>query len=104
MPMIGEHDGDEQELACLDAQVEEQQRDRDVALRQPDLAQGAGEAEAVQQPERERHDPGHPRARPDPPVTRVHDLGGDEHDAERDHRLDRLRRHVDEAERRERRA
>ena len=41
-----EHGGDEQQLTDLDADVEEQQRYRDVALRQADLAQRAGEAKA----------------------------------------------------------
>ena len=41
---------------------------------------------------------------PGRPADAVHDLGGDEHDAERDHRLDRLLRHVHEAERRAQRA
>ena len=42
--------------------------------------------------------------RPGRPAGAVHDLGRDEHDAERDHRLDRRRRHVHEAQRSRRRA
>ena len=49
---------DEDELAELDADVEQQQRQRDLGLRQPHRRQPAREAEAVQQPERERDDPG----------------------------------------------
>ena len=55
-----EHVGDEQQLADLDADVEEQQRERDVPFGQADLAQRAGKAEAVQEAERERDEPRRP--------------------------------------------
>ena len=71
----GRHEG---ELPELDAKVEEQQRQRDRVLRQPDLRERAGEAEAVQQTEGEGHDPGQPRGQARPPAPRVHDLGRDE--------------------------
>src|SRR5690606_17528868 len=53
-PNAAEHGRDEQELTELDADVEEQQRDRHRVLRQADLGERAGEAETVQEPERER--------------------------------------------------
>ena len=40
-----QHDADEEQLADLDADIEEQQRFRDVAARQADLAERACEAE-----------------------------------------------------------
>ena len=57
----GHHRGDEQQLTRLYAYIEEEQRNRDVSGRQADLAQGAGNAEAVQEPERERDDSGRSR-------------------------------------------
>ena len=77
-----------------------QQRDRDRLLRQTDLGQRAGEAEAVQQAEAERDHPRRARGQARLAAQAVHDLGGDEHDAERDHRLDRRPGHVHPAERR----
>ena len=52
-----EHRRDERELTDLDADVEEQQRERHGLRGHADLAQRAREPEAVQQPERERDDP-----------------------------------------------
>ena len=52
-----QHHADEQEVAGLDAQAEEQQRRWNVPGRQPGLAQPARKAQAVHQPEGERHDP-----------------------------------------------
>ncbi len=45
---------DEQDLADLDADVEKQQRRRQLRLRQPDLAQHGRETEPVQESERDR--------------------------------------------------
>ena len=84
--------GDEQELTDFDADVEEKQRQRNRPFRQADVAQRPGESEAVQQTERERHDPRPPRGRSRPPLPAVDDLRGDEHDAERDDGLDRRHR------------
>ena len=48
----------EEQLPDLDPDVEQQQRPRDIRLRQAGGLQPAGEAEPVQQAEGERHDPG----------------------------------------------
>ena len=53
----GQHDSDEAELTEFDADVEEEQRERDGVLRETDFAQRAGEAESVQQAEYEGNDP-----------------------------------------------
>ena len=97
-----QHGGDEQQLARLDAEIEEQQGDRDMPCGHADLAQRPGEAEAVQQAEGKGHEPGRARGDAWPAVARMQDLRRHEHDRQRDHRLDRLGRDVDEAERRRR--
>ena len=71
---------DEGELPDLDAEIEEQERERNRVLRQADLAERAGEAEAMQQAEREGHEPRPARRQARPAAARVHDLDGDEHD------------------------
>src|ERR1700730_7199008 len=50
-PHHAENDGDESKLSHLDADVEGEQRYRNVALRKTDIDQRAGETEAVQKPE-----------------------------------------------------
>ena len=52
-----QNQGDETELPDFDADIEAQQRQRQVLPRQAGARQRAGEAEPMQQPERERHDP-----------------------------------------------
>src|SRR5690606_32088872 len=44
-PRERQHDGDEDELADLHADVEEEQRERHRMLREADLGEGAGESE-----------------------------------------------------------
>ncbi len=98
-----EHGRDEQELAELDSDIEEQERERHGLLGHADLAQRTGEAEPVQQTERERDDPREPRrqvrrrgvgavANSAPPC----ELRGEKKDAERDDRFDGRRRNMDE--------
>src|SRR5262245_23464350 len=53
----GRHEG---ELTELDADIEREQRERDLTVGQPDLAQRARESETVQEAERHGHEPGHP--------------------------------------------
>src|SRR5690606_20405830 len=98
-----EHGRYEHELAELDADVEEEERERHRALGHADLGQRAGEAEAVQQPERERDDPGEAGrqvlllgyAR----GAAARELRGEKQDAQGDRRFDRRARHPDPAER-----
>ena len=90
----------EDQLTQLDADVEHQQRDRNRVLRQSDFGQRTCEAEAVEQAETERDDPGRPRREPGLAAQPVHDLRCDEHDAQRDHRFDRWTGHVHPAQRR----
>jgi hypothetical protein len=52
-----EHGADENELSDLDAEIESEERNRQIALRQTDLREGSGKAEAVQQSEAKRHHP-----------------------------------------------
>ena len=82
--------------------LKQQQRHRNRVGRQSDLAERAGEPEAVQQAEHECHDPRLPVRQPGSTGARVHDLAGQEHDAQRDAGLDRRRRHVHPPERRRR--
>ena len=102
-PRDDDHDTDrrdEQQLARLDPDVEEQQRQRYGLRRQADLGQCAREAEAVQQPEGERDDPRPALRQSRSPLPCVRDLAGDEDDAQRDDRLDGCLRYVHEAQRR----
>ncbi len=92
----------EQQLARLDAEVEEQQRQRNLGRGQTDLAERARKAQAVQQAEGEGDQPGEPVGEAEPTVAAAQDLGAEEDDAERDQRIDRPRRHVEHAEGRER--
>ena len=49
---------DEHQLPDLDTEIEEQQRERDLAGGQPDLGQRAGEAQSMEQAEGEGDQPG----------------------------------------------
>ena len=90
---------DEDQLADLDTDVEHEQRGRNGGLRQADLLQRAGEAEAVQQAETEGDDPGRARGQAGPAVQAVQDLHRDEGDRQRDDGLDRRAGHLHPAER-----
>ena len=65
----------------------------------PDLRQRAGKSEAVQQAEAEGDDPRRARRQPLRAAPLLHDLDGDEHDRERDRRLNQRAGHVDDAQR-----
>jgi len=56
-PARGRGRRDEAELSELDADVEREERERDLARRQPDLRERAGKTEPVQEPKRSRHHP-----------------------------------------------
>ena len=87
------------ELSDFDADIEHQQRERDLRRRQPHRRQPAGEAEAVQQPEGEGHDPGVADREARLPAPRAHDLGAEEQDRQRDRRIQRQQRRARVAER-----
>src|SRR4051812_27710286 len=89
---------DEHQLANLDADVEEQQRNRDRRLRQADFRERAGETESVHRPERERHHPRPACGDPGPATVHLDDLARDKENAQRDAGLDRWLRDVDPAE------
>jgi hypothetical protein len=76
----------EAELGDLDAGVEGEERQRQRVLRQPDLAQRAREAEAVEEAEARREQPGPARQRPAPPGG---ELERQHHEARRDADLHR---------------
>ena len=93
--------GTKRELAELDAEVEAEQRPAQRVLRQAELAQDRREAEAVDQPEQA----GHPRPEIAAGRRRVADqqvVDADQHDAQRDERLDERRRRSEDAQRRQR--
>ena len=73
-----------------------------MCLRQAGFAQPARKAQAMHQPEGEGDHPRRARGDSLDATTHVNDLRRDEDDAQRDDRLDRLLRHMDEAERRRR--
>ena len=83
--------------------VEEQQRERNRLPRQADAGECAGKAEAMQQPERERHQPGIPVQQAVIPLAAIHrttrELRCEEQDAERDHGFHRRPLYFDEAQR-----
>ena len=85
----------------LDAEIEEQERHRDVALRQADSLRAPAKPNPCSRPKMKATIHGsicrEPRAAP----SCLHDLGRHEHDAERDHRLDRSRGYMDDPQRRE---
>src|SRR5207248_11162034 len=85
-----EHD---QDLAQLHADVETQERPRERSVRQSELAEHAGEAESVDEPERERDS----RAPVAAARTRAKILEADVDDAERDQGLDDAPRDPDHA-------
>ena len=96
----GQHGGNEEKLTDFDADIEEKQCDRDVTGGQANLAERSGEAEAMEKPEGKGDDPGRAGGDASLALARADDLSGDESDRQRDHRLDRRRRHMDEAKRR----
>ena len=53
----GQEHRDDRELADFDAEIERDQRQQQRSLRQAEIGQHAGEAEAVDQAEAERDDP-----------------------------------------------
>src|SRR5262249_50853481 len=83
-PYQREHNEHEGKLPELGANVEEQQRERQRRLWNPQRGQRGREAEPVQQPEGERHDPRTARGESDLAALQLHDLDADEDDAERD--------------------
>ena len=62
-----ERDSDKRELARLDAEIEKEQRERNIVRRQAHFAQRAREAEPVQQPKRSRDQPGRAFGQPRSP-------------------------------------
>ena len=76
------HD-DKRELPGLDAEIEKEQRERDVVRRQSDLAQRAREAEAVQQSKRSRDQPRRALGQPALAAPAAQDFRRDENDAQR---------------------
>ena len=80
---------DEGELSDFDANIERQERKRNVALRQAEGGQAAGEAEAVQETEREGDDPRAPDGKARLAAPGADDLRAEEQDRERDRRVER---------------
>ena len=91
---------DEQQLPGLDAEIEGQQRQWHIGLRQADFIQCTGKAEAVQQTERKSHQPGIDFRRALPVGSGAREFTCDEGDAQRDRRLHRLLRQAEITERR----
>ena len=94
----GQNGGDEGELAGFDAEVEEQEREGRCVFRDADLAEGAGEAEAVEEAEGEGGKPWQGGGETGLACPHPHDLDGDEHDGEGDGGLDRRGGQLDPAE------
>ncbi len=84
-----ENQGDEEELAGLDADVEEQQGEGDLGLRQAHAGEAAGETETVQQAEGEGDHPGMPDGEARLAAPPAHDLGTEKEDRERDRGIER---------------
>src|ERR1051325_5398096 len=86
-----DHRGDERKMAQLDADAEQQQRERDVSLRQPRFAQSACKTQTVQEAERERAEPGlalgQTRAPSRRRTTATQDFGRHKNNAQSDDRL-----------------
>src|SRR4051812_22721480 len=78
----GQHGRDEQQLANLDADIEEQQRNRDRRLRQADFRERTGETQSVHQPERERDGPRPACGDPGPATVDLNDLPRDKDNAQ----------------------
>src|SRR5262249_54337255 len=93
----GEYRSHEREVPACDANAEGGERERDVALWKADVRERAREAEPVQQPERERHEPWPARRESDDAALAVDDLGREEEDAQRDRGLHWGAGHVDDA-------
>jgi hypothetical protein len=87
----GHYRCDEAELSELDADIGEEQRERNGILREADFVEHAGETKAMQQSERERHDPRPTLGQSRPALVTMDDLAGHEHNRECDDRLYRLR-------------
>ena len=94
-----EHGSDEGELAQFDADVEEEQRERNRVLRQADFAQRACKAEPVQQAECECDHPRRAFGQSRFALASANDFRRDKHDAQRNTRLDRWSGHIHEAQR-----
>src|SRR6185295_1041077 len=78
---------DERELAEIDADVEREERERDLAGRQADLCEGTCEAESVEETEEQRQRPR--EAAQEGAVSRVaSQLDGERQPAEGDQQLD----------------
>src|SRR5215470_15524087 len=82
---------DEGELADLHADVEHQQRERNVGLREADRRETAREPEAVQQAERERDDPRVADREARLAAPGADDLWAEEQDRQRDRGVQRRR-------------
>ena len=89
----------ESELPEFDADVEGEQRQRHVLLRQPGVGQRGGEAEAVQQPEGEGDDPGMPDGEARLAAPGANDLRPEKQNAQGDRGLERQPRDLGIAER-----
>ena len=92
---------DERELTQLDADVERQQRQRHVAVRQADLRQRAAKPRPCSRPKQNAISQGRRAVRLGCPARRPKDLGGHDDDREGDRRLDRRPGHTHDAERRQ---
>ena len=86
--------GNEGKLADFDADVEKEQCQRNGLCRQSNFIQRAGEAQAVQQTERESDHPRGAFGESWLALASADDFRRDEHDAQRNTRLDRDRRHA----------
>ncbi len=86
-------DGGDGDLADLDSDIEEREGDEHRILRQPDVAQRAGETEAMNEVKKE----GDPPTTLDPPVEEV--LQGDGDHARGDQRFDQAARQADQIKR-----
>src|SRR5262245_53298506 len=84
-----QNDEHKNELPDLNADVEEQERDRQRRLRDAERRQRGGKAKTMQKAERERDHPRIARGQPRLAALKLHDLDPDEHDAQRDRRIER---------------
>src|SRR4029077_20331303 len=88
---------DESKLSNLDATVECKKRERNVALRQPDIDQSASKAKPVQKSKYEGDCPRIAGGETALPSLKPKDLAGQKQDTERDARLDRRSWNMDNA-------
>ncbi len=94
---------DEGKLTEFNADVEEKQGRRDLSLGKPDLGEGAGKAEPVQQAEAEGRDPRAARGQAlSLSALEAQEFAGEEDDRQRDHRVEDGRRKPRHTERGER--